>query len=112
MVTPTIDGPIYDEQLDADPTLAQAMSLFRTYATAQINGYPPSAAARRRPKSAAPRRSTPTARPRRPPTPPTTSAPGMPFNCDRGPGPAGRQRDPDGQPLAALLTANPASRPP
>ena len=43
-VTPLIDGSTYDEQLDADPTLAQVMSLFRTYATAQINSYPPSAA--------------------------------------------------------------------
>jgi hypothetical protein len=41
-VGPLISAPSYDQQLDANPTLDQIMSLFQGYATAQINSYPPS----------------------------------------------------------------------
>ena len=39
MTTALIDPTAFDAQLDAGPTLAQAMAIFRTYAAATVDGF-------------------------------------------------------------------------
>ena len=94
MVTPTIDAPIYDQQLDANPTLAQAMALFR----AVRHGADQWLSTVRGGRGGVRNRRHHDARRRR-----HGAAGGQPHLrlqrrhaafCERGPGPAGRQRRP------------------
>ena len=107
-VMPLIDGSTYDEQLDADPTLAQVMSLFRTYATAQINSYPASAAGATASEidgtttlgadGTAPQAADPT----------YDFSAGTPLNVAAAQGLLAGSSDAGGEPLVAALAANPA----
>ena len=75
-VGPLISTPSYDQQLDANPTLDQITAVFRGYAVAQINSYPPSTVGVQISALAGIMTPTPTALSCRRPTSPTISAPG------------------------------------